>query len=102
MECLELQGLEQMETVWAHAVFRQEFKPPHQLNQRVLEANIWKYLKTSFIFENLFHLCIPSIDPCWGNRNFWCGQPQLLVRVIMALGQPQLLVRVIMALLLQT
>ncbi len=96
MECIELQGLEQMEAFWAHAVFRQEFKPPHQLNQRVLEANIWKYLKTCFI-------CVSqSIDPCWGNRNFWCGQPKLLVRVIMALGQPQLLVRVIMALLLQT
>jgi hypothetical protein len=66
MECLELQGLEQMEAFWAHAVFRQEFKPPHQLNQRVLEANIWKYLKTSFICAS------QSIDPCWGNRNFWC------------------------------
>ena len=46
MECIELQGLEQMEAFWAHAVFRQEFKPPHQLNQRVLEANIWKPLSS--------------------------------------------------------
>ena len=63
MECLELQGLEQMEAFWAHAVFRQEFKPPHQLNQRVLEANIWKPLSS---------VHPKSIDPCWGNRNFWC------------------------------
>jgi hypothetical protein len=35
-----------VETFWTHAVFRQEFKPPHQLNQRVLEANIWKPLSS--------------------------------------------------------